>query len=578
MRKSMKRSLLLQLFIIAAVSMVIGFGCGKDTKDPAVAKIGGDEIAISVVNNFFDKIGATFTSADEEYQAKRDALDSLIDFKLLIKGAYAAGLDKDAEVDQLVNSEKSSFMFDELYRQEIVPKLTVSDKEIDDFYEKMKVEYHLAHILVTTQKEADSISAELKKGADFGGIARAVSLDQESAVRGGDLGFVSWATQVDPEFRDAAFSMHAGQTSDPIKTGYGWHIIRVLETRDSKQISPKAQMVSPIRELLKSRKSSEIEAEFMKQMEEKAKVEINPEATQMLLTRLDEFYPKNVAGAARPDNFFPQTNLLKPFELQMVFASYQGGEVTVEDYLKKIANVAEAYRPRFDNPDSLKKVIFQIELRNIMEYEAAQRNVEQQPEYQQRMNDFREGLMADRFVRSILSRNINVDEAEINQYYNSHFEEFMTPRELHLLEIEVDSSEQAERVIDQLNTGVDFGNLAAKYTVRAGFKEKKGDLGFIQPGKYPKLYEAASNLIKGQISKLIVNDDEKYSIVKLIDTKESVAMPVENVSSQVKQKVIALKRSSATADWLKDQRSKIDIKVYEDVIRQSIDKKKYEKS
>ncbi len=78
----------------------------------------------------------------------------------------------------------------------------------------------------------------------------------------------------------------------------------------------------------------------------------------------------------------------------MVLASYQGGEVTVEDYLKKIANVPEPYRPRFNDPDSLKKVIFRLELRNIMEYEAGQRNVEQQPDYQKRMTDFREGIMA----------------------------------------------------------------------------------------------------------------------------------------------------------------------------------------
>ncbi|MCX6831014.1 MAG: peptidylprolyl isomerase, partial [candidate division Zixibacteria bacterium] len=448
----------------------------------------------------------------------------------------------------------------------------------DEFYDRLKVEYHLTHILVSTQKEADSIAAEIKQGADFGSIARAVSLDQSSAVRGGDLGFLSWGMQVDPEFRDAAFKLSVGQTSDPIKTSYGWHIIRLLETRDAQQLGDKAQLLPAIRNLLKSRKSDEVKAVFMKQMEEKAKVEINTEATQMLMDRLDQFYPKTLGSATRPDNFFPQTNLLKPFELQMVLASYQGGEVTVEDYLKKIATVAEPYRPRFNDPDSLKKVIFQLELRNIMEYEAGQRNVEQQVEYQRRMMDFREGLMADRFVRMILGRNIDVDENEIMEYYNSHLEEFMTPRELHLLEIEVDSLQQAVRIGEQLNPGADFGALAAKYTVRSGFREKKGDLGLVQPGRFPALYEVARTLVKGQISDPIENDDGKYSIVKLVDTKESAAVPIESIVGQVKQKVMALKQSTATANWLKEQRSKTGITVYDDVLRQSVDKAKYEKS
>ncbi len=572
----MKRTLLLLLLILSS-ALAIGIGCGKGTKDPIVAKVGGDEIAVSIVNNFFDKIGATFTSAEEEFRAKRDALDSLIDYKLMVKGAYAANLDKDAEVDQLVNSEKSNFMFDELYRQEILPKLSVSDKEVDEFYDRLKVEYHLTHILVSTQKEADSIAAEIKQGADFGSIARAVSLDQSSAVRGGDLGFLSWGI-ADIDFRDAAFKLSVGQTSDPVKTSYGWHIIRLLETRDVQQLGDKAQLLPGIRNLLKSRKSSEVEAVFLKQIEEKAKVEINTEATQMLMDRLDQFYPKTLGSATRPDNFFPQTDLLKPFELQMVLASYQGGEVTVDDYLKKIAAVAEPYRPRFNDPDSLKKVIFRLELRNIMEYEAAQRNVEQQAEYQRRMTDFREGLMADRFVRTTLGRNIDVNEDEIREYYNSHLEEFMTPRELHLQEIEVDSSRQAVRIAEQLSAGADFGALAAKYTVRSGFKEKKGDLGLVQPGRFPALYEVARNLAKGQVSDTIQDEDGKYSIVKLLDTKESTAVPIESIVGQVKQKVMTLKQSNATADWLKEQRSKTGITVYDDVLRQSVDKAKYAKN
>jgi parvulin-like peptidyl-prolyl isomerase len=573
----MKRTLLFLLLTFSSSALVIGIGCGKSTNDPIVAKVGDDEITVSVVNNFFDKMGVTFTSAEEEFRAKRDALDSLIDYKLMIKGAYAANLDKDTEVDQLVNSEKSNFMFDELYRQEILPKVSVSDKEVEEFYDRLKVEYHLTHILVSTQKEADSIAAEIKKGADFGGIARAISLDQSSAVRGGDLDFISWGMQVDPEFRDAAFKLSVGQTSDPVKTSYGWHIIRLLETREAQQLGDKAQLLPAIRDLLKSRKSSEVEAAFLKQIEERAQVEINTEATQMLMDRLDQFYPKTLGSAARPDNFFPQTELLKPFELQMVLASYQGGEVTVEDYLKKIANVAEAYRPRFNDSDSLKKVIFRLELRNIMEYEAGQRNVEQETEYQKRIMDFREGLMADRFVRTTLGRNIEVDEDEIREYYNSHLEDFMTPRELHLQEIEVDSSQQAVRIGEQLSAGADFGALAAKYTVRSGFKEKKGDLGLVQPGRFPALYEVARLLVKGQVSDTIRNDDGKYSIVKLIDTKESAAAPVESIVGQVKQKIMTLKRSTATADWLKEERSKTGITVYDDVLRKAVDKAKYEK-
>lgn len=572
-----KRNLLFLGLFLAFTTLVLSLGCGKGSSDPTVATVGQEDIPVSVITNFFDKIGATFTSADEEFRAKRDALDSLIDYKLMVKGAYDAGLDRDNEVNELVNSEKSGFMFDELYRQEIVPIISVSDKEVDEFYDKMKVEYHLAHILVATEREADSVAAELQKGVDFGSIARAVSLDQASAVKGGDLGFVSWAADVDKAFHNAAFSLSVGQTSKPVKSAYGWHVIRMLETRDTRDLQSKDEIASGIRETLKGRKSREAEAEFLKRIEDKAKVEINTEATQMLMDRLNQFYPKQLGTSIRPDNYFPQTDLLKPFELQMVLASYQGGEVTVEDYLKKIGEVPQAYRPRFNDVDSLKKVIFQLELRNIMEYEAAQRNVEDKPEFQRRMADFREGIMADRFVRSVLSRSITVDEDEIRQYYNSHLEEFLSPRELHLQEIEVGTVEEASRLLDQIKAGADFSKLAAQNTIRPGYRERQGDLGFVQQGRYPNLYDVANRMSLGQVSSPIQNEEGKYSIVKLVDTKESVARPVEEIAGQVKEKVMSLKRSSATADWLKQQRAKTTIKVNEDVLRESIDRAKYEK-
>ncbi len=573
----MKRTPYYSLILLFLVVLAIAVACSKSKKEPIVAVVGGEDIPLSVVNGFFDKIGATFTSADEEYRAKRDALDSLIDYKLMVKGAYSAGLDKDAEVDQLVNADKTNFMFDELYRQEIVPKIQVTDKEVDEFWDRLQTEYHFAHILVTSKSQADSIEAELKRGADFGAIARTLSEDQASAVKGGDLGFASWGSQLDESFRDAGFSLQVGQVSAPVKTPYGWHIIKVIETRPAQNIGTKEQLYPIIRELIKSRKSNTAESEFLRQIEEKAKVEINPEATQMLIDRLNEFYPKQLGGAQRPDNYFPQIDLLKPFERQMVLASYQGGEVTVEDYLKKIANVQEAFRPRFDKPDSLKAIIFQLELRNIMEYEAGQRNVEQEADYQKRLTEFREGIMNDKFRRSILTKDVTASENEVTQYYDSHTQEFTTPMAYHLMEIELDSSLEASRVHQQLTAGADFGTLASQYTVRVGGRQNKGDIGFVTVVSFPKLCEAARVLEKGQLSDVIQNDEGKFSIIKLVDAKQPMLVPLDSVSGQVKAKVMETKRVNLTLDWLKQQRAKTDIKIFEDVLRNSIDKSKYEK-
>jgi peptidyl-prolyl cis-trans isomerase C len=90
-------------------------------------------------------------------------------------------------------------------------------------------EVHARHILVATEGEAKDIEAQLKKGADFAALAKEKSKDP-GAAEGGDLGYFT-KEQMVPEFAEAAFKLEKGQTSDPVKTQFGWHIIKLEDKR-----------------------------------------------------------------------------------------------------------------------------------------------------------------------------------------------------------------------------------------------------------------------------------------------------------------------------------------------------------
>jgi len=102
----------------------------------------------------------------------------------------------------------------------------VRDDEIRDFFELARLTYYGSHILVHGRPLADSLSLELKRGADFASLARARSEDPGSAEAGGSLGPLRTGQTV-LEFEDALLALETGEISEPVHSPYGWHLIRL---------------------------------------------------------------------------------------------------------------------------------------------------------------------------------------------------------------------------------------------------------------------------------------------------------------------------------------------------------------
>jgi peptidyl-prolyl cis-trans isomerase C len=151
---------------------------------------------------------------------------------------------------------------------------------------------HARHILVPTEEEAKKIEDQLKKGADFAELAKKESKDP-GASDGGDLGFFT-KEQMVPEFSKVAFELEPGKISDPVKTQFGWHIIKVEEKRARK--APDFDQVKPQIEQYVTRKA---QAEYVAKLRETAKVE-----------RMDK--PAAAAGADKAGSAKPADSKMAP--------------------------------------------------------------------------------------------------------------------------------------------------------------------------------------------------------------------------------------------------------------------------
>ncbi len=238
---------------------------------------GGEVTADQVMEQFKpmldmqqDTKGKKFTDLEKNIQEM--LVRGFINQKLFEKEAIKLGIKDGAEFKKKLKAAESQLMQQELVEKKI--KEFVTDKLIDDEYKKLaselkgQKEVKASHILVDTEEKAKEIKKKLNKGSKFEDLVKEFSKDEGSKANGGDLGYVMKG-QLVPEFENKAFSMKKDEISDPVKTQFGWHIIKVQDSRDIK-VPTKEQALANI----KAKLSREAIEKYIAELAEKAKIEL----------------------------------------------------------------------------------------------------------------------------------------------------------------------------------------------------------------------------------------------------------------------------------------------------------------
>lgn len=245
-------------------------------EDKVVAKLNGDAIRKSDVALAIKDLGANVPP--ESVDAILPAfLDQYINLKLINNAAIKDNVDKDSDVQtQMVNAH------DQIIRAAYLKKLfdgKITEDALKAAYkakyedQPMPEEVHARHILVDSEQKAKELIGQLDRGANFDKLAQENSKDP-SAAKGGDLGYFTKGEMV-KEFGDTAFAMSPGQTTQtPIKTQFGWHIIKVEDKRQRAKPSfeeAKAGLEQEARQAILDAKLTELRAASKVEIEDAGK-------------------------------------------------------------------------------------------------------------------------------------------------------------------------------------------------------------------------------------------------------------------------------------------------------------------
>jgi peptidyl-prolyl cis-trans isomerase C len=235
----LRKTLVTVLFVFLAVSPWTASSLRADAGGE-VANVNG----ISITTAQFEKRMSRLTGEGQgnfnTFEGKKELLDILVAREVLSQEGKRLGLDKLKAVRDRIEEIEKELVINEVVNQ--ITKKKVTPDGMKAYYTKNRDDFrevHANHILLKTKEEAMAIKKKLDGGADFAELAKG-SEDPASKDRGGDLGFFTKDRMVKP-FSDAAFSMKSDEIRGPVQSAFGFHIIKVVGSRDPKNFDELSQ-------------------------------------------------------------------------------------------------------------------------------------------------------------------------------------------------------------------------------------------------------------------------------------------------------------------------------------------------
>lgn len=269
----MKQKFFTALILVAAFS---SFAFGAEA-DKVVARVASQDITESEVLEFIKPFGQQAMMLYGSEDGRKMIINDVISMRLFALHAEETKMDETPEFKASLENAKRAMLAQAAMR-DLIKDLVISDDDAQKFYDenpKLFVQperVHARHILVSGDETLEKVKAELKAGKSFDVVAKEFSIDPGSAVKGGDLGEFPKGVMV-KEFEEAAFALkNPGDVSEPVKTQFGWHIIK-LEEHIAESSMPFEQVKPQILQELREQKTQETLEAKSKELEEKYKVE-----------------------------------------------------------------------------------------------------------------------------------------------------------------------------------------------------------------------------------------------------------------------------------------------------------------
>jgi foldase protein PrsA len=410
--------------VIAVLGGMLFLFVGGDPKRQAVvAEIGSQKITLEEFwLGYLDylKNPRVFDSP----KLREEFLDELILAKVLAKEAEREGKGNDELLQYKIDAFRDKCLRDQHFERVIKPKIHIEEKDVEEAYSYTQEERRLSHLFFKTKAEADSAFDLLRHGAEFDSLAAHDFTDSVLAHSGGDLGWVDW-DQLDYDLAMTAFRLDPPFVSRPVKSPFGYHILRVTDFKKKPLITQQEYLVHrrKAKYLLSWKLGDNYALEYIRDVFSHASIQLNPDVMEIVDKKLENQFKRKPSIADQMSEVHLKEGEVRTVEMNLwdarheVMATINGKPYTVGDFVGAMAYVPYAavyngFRTAFDY--AVRDFLLTEEARSM--------GLDEEERVQMKAGLYRDFLLQ-LALRRELVRNVTVSEKDLQEYYRAHRKE-----------------------------------------------------------------------------------------------------------------------------------------------------------
>ena len=528
--------------------LLICTGCGPQDENPTVAAVGDQTITVQDVRDFLAKLPEYAKGGDAGKVPLRDHLQTMIDTELLVMEARSQGIEKSsAYLTRMIRIRKAKLVGE--YERRTIDA-TVEAGEVEEYIDRegLARAIRLGDILVADLETAEKAVREIEGGASFADIARKLSLNEETAARGGDTGRFSTRYEMIPGLAEKLFGLAVGSVSDPVQIGDRYAIFKILDETTA-QFNPRQRQ--RIAEELGRKKRTSAKAELVAELRDRYRLE---PVRDGIAAAVEALRP----GAADVGH--------DPSEIELY--QYDSGAITAADLIgaakSRKGNVLETLR----DAEQVVAFVERYIVPDVIIQEAAVRQgIDREEEVAQWLKEQGRQVLIRSLRTYVLKERVTITEDDLREYYEANAERLLHPEQTEVQEILVRTEIEALRLKELIEDGAAFGDLAKRHSIRS--RKVRDDEGRFHVHRYesPQFGGFVEVAVEAKIGELMgpVEVQEGYSIFKVL-SRERKRETFDEAELRVRSQLRRERHRNAFNEYMEELRRRYEseVSIHED--------------